>query len=163
MSYYEAAQVCLNGHKINSEAVSSPEHNEKFCSICGAETTTQCPNCKEIIRGYFHNDAGFLGYGSSYSVDITDFCFNCGKPFPWMEKKIDAAKELIDELDELESDDKEKLKLSLDDIVTDNPRNELASVRIKKILPKIGKPLAEALKTTIISIASEAAKKFLGM
>jgi len=45
MSYYHTAQICLNGHIINESIEEYPEKNEKFCSLCGSETITECPSC----------------------------------------------------------------------------------------------------------------------
>lgn len=78
-----------------------------------------------------------------------------------MAKQIISAKELIDEIDDLDFVERERLKQSIDDIITDNPRNEIATVRIKKLLPKVGVQFGGALKEIIVSLASEAAKKML--
>lgn len=160
MDGYDVAQICLNGHMITDLARTRPQHQKKYCPDCGQPTIMQCPSCYSFIQGDYHVD-GVSFVGQMAEVPIC--CHECGKPYPWIEKKIDAAKELIDELDELTHDEKEKLKLSLDDITTENPRNELASIRIKKILPKVGKPFLDVLVSTISSLAAETAKKFLGM
>jgi hypothetical protein len=52
--WYDTAQICINGHIINSMSKSHPEHNKKFCDKCGAQTITNCPNCNAPIRGYYH-------------------------------------------------------------------------------------------------------------
>src|SRR5580704_1635867 len=88
---YDVAQVCLNGHLVNSFAVSQPEHNENFCSMCGEKTISQCPHCKTNIRGYYH----MLGVTSFLPEDTPAFCHYCGKPYPWMEDRLQTAKELL--------------------------------------------------------------------
>jgi len=52
--WYDTAQICTNGHVINSMARSEPKHNKKFCDKCGAKTIMNCPNCNSPIRGDYH-------------------------------------------------------------------------------------------------------------
>ena len=52
--WYDTAQICMNGHVINSMSISHPEHNKKFCDKCGAPTTTNCPKCNTPIKGHYH-------------------------------------------------------------------------------------------------------------
>jgi len=42
---YDVAQICLNGHVINTLAGSHPESNKKFCSNCGSMTIMRCLEC----------------------------------------------------------------------------------------------------------------------
>jgi len=53
-SWYDTAQICMNGHVINSMSKSHPEHNKKFCDKCGAPTINNCPKCNTPIRGHYH-------------------------------------------------------------------------------------------------------------
>lgn len=158
MSYYDVAQICMNGHIITDRANSSPQLKKSHCTKCGEPTITNCVNCNSPIQGFYHVD-GVVRLG--YKPILHSFCYHCGKPYPWIEKQIIAAKELIDEIDDLDIGEREKLKQSIDDIITDNPRNEVATVRIKKLLPKVGIQFGGALKEIIVSLASEAAKKML--
>lgn len=154
---YDVAQICLNGHVINSSARSSPQHNQEFCDKCGARTVTRCPNCDAPIRGDYE----------SYEVVIIpghysrpSYCHNCGKPYPWTDTKLKAARELSEELSSLTPQEKELLKRSLDDIVQDNPRTTLAAMWVKRLLGKAGKEEASnALKAILIDIVSEAVRK----
>ncbi len=52
--WYDTAQICINGHVINSMSKSHPEHNKKFCDKCGEPTITNCPKCNAPIRGHYH-------------------------------------------------------------------------------------------------------------
>lgn len=47
MSRYYSAQICLNGHTISSYG----NGDEKYCSSCGSEIISNCPNCNSHIRG----------------------------------------------------------------------------------------------------------------
>jgi hypothetical protein len=75
--------------------------------------------------------------------------------------KLEAAKELADELDSLSAEEKEALKKSLDDIVRHTPYAEVASLRFKKLMAKGGKEAAEGFKSILFGIATEAAKKLI--
>ena len=56
-NWYDTAQICINGHVINSMSISHPEHNKKFCDKCGALTITNCPKCNTPIKGHYHYHA----------------------------------------------------------------------------------------------------------
>lgn len=154
---YDVAQICLNGHMVNSTAVSSPEFNEKFCQKCGAETITKCPFCTTPIRGYFHS----TGVISLAEDEIPSFCHNCGKSFPWTESKIQAAQEFADELEELTKEDRELLKKSLPDLVRETPQSKIAESRFKRIMSKVGKESIESMRSILVDILSETIRKSL--
>jgi len=157
MGWYDVSQICLNGHTITRRASSSPQVLQKFCDKCGEATITNCPNCNTPIRGEYETDGVvFIGFSTP---PAPNFCHECGKPYPWTARKMATAKELSDELDELSKDEIEKLKSSLDDLVVDNPRTELAATRFKKIMSKVGKESYEMMKAVMIDMMSEAARK----
>ena len=76
---------------------------------------------------------------------------------------MEAARELTDELDELSAEERAKLKASFDDLVADTSRTEVAVVRVKKSLAKIGRSSADSLRKIIVSIGTEYVKKQLGL
>jgi hypothetical protein len=154
-SWYDTAQICLNGHVITASSIADPEYKMKFCEKCGAQTIDSCQNCRTPIRGDYH--VRHVIAPSYYSAP--SFCHNCGKPYPWTDSKIRAAQELSDELDKLTDKEKDILKKSLDDIIRDTPQTQIASVRFKKLVTKAGPEAATALKQILVDIASEAAKK----
>jgi len=154
--YYDTAQVCTNGHVITGMFASSPQFRKKFCDKCGAPTITNCQNCNSPVRGYY------LGGGISFSpYTPPSFCPECGRPYPWTEAKLKAAQDLSDELDNLTPEERSLLKRSLDDIVRDTPQTTVAATRFKKLIAKVGKPAAGALRDILVDIASEAAKKVI--
>jgi hypothetical protein len=54
--------------------------------------------------------------------DAPSYCWKCGKPYPWTERRLQAAKQLVDEFDdELDESDRAKLKESIDDLAKDTP------------------------------------------
>lgn len=92
---------------------------------------------------------------------VPKFCHKCGSPYPWTKKGIHAAKDLISEAERLKPEEKEALNKSLDDIVRDTPSTQAAVIRFKKYLPKAGLEIADAVRSIVIDIASETAKKLL--
>lgn len=154
---YHTAQVCLNGHTITSSIEWNPESTASYCACCGEVVVNQCPSCDAKIRGdhYVPGVAAFVNYSPP------SFCFNCGKPFPWTTAKIEAAKELAEELDELQPNERAVLKTAIGDLSSGTPRTELAVHRYTNILQKAGSGAQKAMTSIMLEIASETAKKLL--
>ncbi|WP_135080584.1 DUF2321 domain-containing protein [Terasakiella sp. SH-1] len=157
MGCYKNAQVCLNGHSTTSDTAGSRELMSKFCGDCGTETITQCPSCNSSIRGSYHVE----GVISICGYTPPNFCHSCGEAFPWTKAKLEAAIELTEEFDELDSEEKDKLKGALDDLVRDTPKTEVAAHRFNKILKKVSGGAGSVMKDIVVSVASETAKKML--
>ena len=87
------------------------------------------------------------------------FATNAGKPFPWTDARLRAAKDLADELDDLTSDQRESLKKSLDDLVRETPSARVAETRFKKIMRKAGRDGYEGMRSLLKDIVSETVRK----
>ena len=68
---------------------------------------------------------------------------------------------MADELDELDEAERDKLKGSFDDLAKDSPQTQVAATRFKKIMAKLGTQSASALKSVVVDVVSETAKKML--
>jgi len=158
-NWYDAAQICTNGHMINSQSVYRPEHNREFCDKCGAPTITKCQKCNSSIKGYYH--VPIFIQPNYTKLPLPSFCPDCGKPYPWTEAKLKAAKELSDMLEELSLEERDLLKKSIDDIVLDTPQTPVAVNRFKMLVAKVGRVAAEQLRELVVDIASETAKKII--
>lgn len=158
MSYYDVAQVCINGHLVNDRYRGRPQHNKRFCTKCGAQTIAKCPACGADIQGDYIVE-GVITIGAEPPPPPA-FCHNCGKPFPWTEARLEAMRELTQEVGEL-GDEREKLVGSLPDLVVDTPRTQLAAARWRKALAKVGDQVKPAIMQMLIEIATEGAKKLL--
>jgi len=154
---YDTAQVCLNGQPINEFAESQPAHNAKFCDKCGAETITACPKCNATIKGHYHSP-GVLAF-SNYKPPA--FCYQCGLPYPWTTSRLNAARELTNELENLDEQERESLSKSLDDLIRETPSTPVAVNRFKKLVKKAGSVAADGLKSILVDVITEAAKKQL--
>ena len=163
------AIYCRNGHS-NGYA---PEFNERyrhvgvyhewqerqvreglarlaFCPTCGVANINGCPHCKTTIES-----------DPEYPSKRPSYCSACGKPFPWTETALTIAREYIDELEELSTEDKTILKGTFDDLIIYTPRTEVAVTRFKRILKKAGSGAREVLTKIFVDLASETIAKLL--
>lgn len=154
---YETAQVCLNGHVVTAYYESSPEARKKHCVRCGQSTIYECNECKAPIHGwYIQPNVSYL-----CPFDPPDFCHECGKPYPWTKAKIEAANEFVDDLDELSKDDKDKFKKSIDEIIKNSPRGNMAVNKIAKLIRKLDPVNNSGARKLLDDISGEALKKYI--
>ncbi len=156
---YDVAQVCMNGHVINEMVKRHPEDNADHCEDCGEKTITACPSCGQEIPG--HDPDSSVIVLSTRAPKPPAFCRKCGKPYPWTERKLGAARELALELEGLSPEEREKLAGSLDDLLTNTPQTQVAANRFKRAVGKAGKSAAGALRDIMVDVMSEAAKKIV--
>lgn len=152
---YDVRQVCLNGHEINVFAASKPHRNKKGCDICGEPTIIACTHCQEPIQG------ALLSTGHIQPNKPTRFphyCHNCLKPFPWTERRIQAAIELLVEED---PDNAETIEQDINDLAKDSPRTPVAVHRLKQMVDKLAKGTRDFAYKLLVDVASETAKKML--
>lgn len=140
------ARVCQNGHfmlGVNSDA--------KYCSKCGEVTINGCIQCQRpICVGPYY-----------WMAPPPSFCTNCGKPYPWTEKKIAIAKEAVRQVDKLSDEDKAEIEKSIDSITIEGPNTHNAAKKVKTIAAKLGKQAYDIILKVITDVASESAKKIL--
>ena len=156
MGTYQVAQVCPNGHVATTAADQHPELREAFCSQCGEATITQCPKCSASIRGGYYVE-GVFGFGGDYQPPA--FCHNCGNAFPWTEQKIASAVELVEVDAELPAEELEQFRADLAELTKDSPKTQVASLRFKKVMTKVGASVASGVRDIVVDVLSEAAKK----
>ncbi|MBI0182017.1 DUF2321 domain-containing protein [Snodgrassella sp. W8158] len=156
MGTYQIAQVCLNGHVTTSAADRHPEQREAFCSKCGEATIMNCPSCSEFIRGEFKHDHAVV-IGVFYKPPA--FCHNCGKAFPWTERKIASAVELVEVGADLSPEEMQQFRSDLTELTKDSPKTQVASLRFKKVMGKAGKSIASGVRDIVVDVLSESAKK----
>jgi hypothetical protein len=156
-SWFDTAQICINGHIVNQQVLSVPDLNQRFCDHCGAATITACPICRTPVRGY----CAVPGIVPPSDGTAPSYCPGCGSPYPWTEQRILEAQELADELDQLSLDERELLKKSIDDLLADGPRTQLASLRFKTLVAKAGADAAASFKEILVSVVSEAVRRVI--
>ena len=174
--YYENAQICKNGHIRNICSQSHPEQNEIRCSLCGEEVISCCPSCKSPIRGGLFKQTPTYRYSNHYDpfaehhtahkiytgtrteqmkhdVLLPAFCNQCGSPYPWTETRLEAFQQIVDSLDDISPELKERLKNSFPDIVCETPKTELAAIVVDSVLKQSKGFAAAALKEWIKNYA----------
>jgi hypothetical protein len=92
---------------------------------------------------------------------IPKFCHECGKPYPWTERKMDEVYKLIDKNKKLNSSEKEVLKKLIWEIVIESPKKDLAIEEAKRPLQKMGDEAVKLLKSLLIDLLSEVVKRQL--
>ena len=110
------------------------ELTSPHCSKCGAETIRECPSCRSSIRGNYYVEG---------VIDVSDdpipaYCHSCGSAYPWTRTALDSAKELVEELDQLDRDEKNKLNGPIGELLREPPQAQVAAVRFKKLIKKAG-------------------------
>jgi hypothetical protein len=150
---FDVAQICLNGHVINTMAGKYPVYSAKFCATCGEPTIIACSGCQARIRG-IEEDGDFP---STFSRPA--FCLECGKPYPWTERATQAAIELFIEESGFTGEEAEQFQASVHEAVKDGPRTLLAGRRIATALKRVGPETIKAFRSIIVDVLGEAAKK----
>lgn len=154
---FGVALACENGHMLESAIGHHPDfrtptvNDAQFCSECGAKTLTKCPNCDTSIRGYHPYKEVRLGM----------YCHRCGERYPWLDKKLKAARDLAVEAQEFSDEDRDILSAALPEIAANTPETELASVRFLTVLKKASGAIRDGLYNLTVDIASETALKIL--
>jgi hypothetical protein len=154
------AQICLNGHIITSKANDSVIQ-QSFCSVCGQTVINKCHNCNTPIKGSYREvsviDPPFWYPKTIYGKPL--YCYNCGLPFPWTERSKEAAFELIEIADTLNTTEKNDLKASINDLMVESPKTNISTIKFKTYFAKLGSELGKGLKEIIIDLLSETVKK----
>jgi hypothetical protein len=151
-SYY-FSKICLNGHVLfdNLERL---DKTQEFCEECGKKIISSCENCNNPIRGDLYIPNVSILAQSKAPV----YCYACGNPLPWTEAGIKALEEFIDFEENLPKGEKQKLKKSIDDIISETPGSQFASMLFKRALTIMGKETAKGTKDIIFKIATEQVK-----
>lgn len=152
---FDTGQACLNGHIVTGDV--NDGTRSLFCASCGEATINACPSCERLLRGNERTDGWFVG------MTLPAFCFACGKPFPWTERRVQAAKDLADEVEGLEGAELTKAKDSFIVLVSDTPQTPVAAARVTKLLQKAGPVIGGGIRDIVVSIATDAAKKMMGL
>lgn len=155
MGTYGIAEVCLNGHVATSSADRHPELREKFCSKCGEQTISRCQSCETTIRGYYHTD-GVITFDE---YRPPSFCHNCGNSFPWTERGIASAIELVEISTDLQPEEIEQFRTDLAELTKESAKTQIASIRYKRVMKKVGTTVASGVREVMIGVLSETAKR----
>jgi hypothetical protein len=151
---YDVMQVCLNGHQITDVAETFPHQRKQFCPSCGERTIDACPECNAPIQGHLK---GVL----SQSTDVPNNCHNCGTAYPWRQGAIANAIEVVQM--EMDAADAASVPELVQMVTIEAPRTQVAALKLKMLLGKLGKPAYDISIHVLSDLMSETAKKTFGM
>jgi hypothetical protein len=151
-------QVCQNGHVITHRADSEPNMKQAFCAQCGSKTIDACPGCTQPIPGHHHMEDMVFFDGD----EPPKYCVHCGAAYPWQAAAVENLVDLIRE-GELSEHDAQELENALPDIMQDTPRTQSAALKLNRLLPKLGATVYGVAIKVVSDVASETAKKALGL
>ena len=157
MGEYRKAEICLNGHRTTGDFEHSGELASPHCSNCGEETIRKCQSCKSFIRGDYHTEGVFWPADSQ----APGYCYECGEAYPWTQTALNSARELVEELDELNREEKAKLNGTIEELVQGSPKSQVAAVRFKKLMKKASQAGADAMRGILGNVVSEAIKNLI--
>lgn len=156
---YDVAQICINGHVVNSCAITNPQFNKSFCKECGGTTTMECSSCFSKIKGSYNysNVVSFGGVG----YQAPKFCDSCGEQFPWTSAKLEVTKELIELANELNHSEKEDLRLNIEELIKDGLKVQVAQLKVKRLLSKVDKGVSIGIHETLTEIISKTVQDYI--
>ena len=152
---YNGATICLNGHVVSKSIANSQKH----CSMCGKETYSFCPNCKSPIHGLLKLEGVVVVGKRPYSKPF--YCYDCGTPYPWTQKILDNAIELLSLDDSLDNDSKELIKNAIPELLIDTPTTPIAAAKYQTAMSKAGQIVKNTMHQLLVDVFSETAKKLL--
>lgn len=142
------AQICRNGHVQRCDGM--PFDSGTHCSQCGAACIDSCPKCEEPIRG--------RGIYSAANYERPEFCHKCGKPYPWMEDRLDTARDLLYHDEMLTQNDREQFG-DLLQYVMSNPKGDLTPAKKRLIEIKLLPKAAAATRQFVIDLLATYGKE----
>lgn len=88
-------------------------------------------------------------------VRLPRFCGSCGRPFPWTERTLSAARAMIRELGGLSPDARRKLRRSLEHVIRETSQTPDAIRCINESLGRLTPGEASTLRALIVSAAAD--------
>ena len=93
--------------------------------------------------------------------EAPNYCHGCGAAYRWRQTAIANAIEVL-QMD-LEGQDAADAADLVRAVAVETPRTEIAALKLKRLLPKLGKATYDVAIKVISDVASETAKKTLGL
>ena len=78
---------------------------------------------------------------------------------PRTERRIASAVELVGVGANLPAEEVQQFQSDLTDLTKDSPKTQVASLRFKKVMAKVGTEIASSVREIVVDVLSEAAKK----
>ena len=152
---YNNATICLNGHVLSKYNA----NHQKYCSRCGTDTYSFCPECQAPIRGLYDTPGVTILGNRTYHLPY--YCYECGAPYPWTQKILDNAVELLSLDDDLDVASKELIKTAIPELIVDTTTTPVAIAKYRKGISSSGQILKDSLRQLLVDVVSETTKKVL--
>ncbi|OFO55635.1 DUF2321 domain-containing protein [Nosocomiicoccus sp. HMSC059G07] len=152
MGYYKYATICLNGHVASSINAGY----RKFCKDCGEKTISVCEHCNKDIQGDYYVP-GVVSIGFEYKTP--SFCHECGNPYPWTERVLENALEILSLDESLSEDHKNIIQSTFPDLLIDTPDTPVAVAKYKKYMPKAAEYVQLGVKSILINLVSDTVRQ----
>jgi hypothetical protein len=120
-----------------------------FCTKCGDAIISACQQCKTPIEL------------KSPAHRRPAYCSGCGKPFPWTETAILAAKDYTDQIEGVSTEDKTTLKESFTDLTKGTAKTPLAASTFTNLVKRIAPPAMDGLMKILAPVMTDWVKKHI--
>lgn len=151
---YHGATICLNGHILSKYEANF----QKYCSKCGTETYSNCTNCQSPIKGLREIEGAFIG---NRPYNLHYYCDSCGSPYPWTQKILNNAVELLSLDEDLDDVSKELIKNAIPELLVNTPTTPLAIAQYRKGMIHAGQIIKDSMHQLLVDIVSETVKRSL--
>lgn len=152
MGYYQSATICLNGHVLSY----TTKKSSKYCEKCGLKTISHCESCNKEIKGEYSSDF-LMPLLSDYTKPF--YCEYCSNAFPWTEKILNNAVELVTLDEELTAEYKEIIKSALPDLIVETPVTPVAVAKYNKYMESSAGFIKDGMKNLLINVVSDQVRK----
>jgi len=88
------------------------------------------------------------------------FCHTCGKAYPWTESRLEAARDLANQLG-FDIPERTLLEKSIEELVRDTPRAPAEAVRFKTMVEKAQPWALGAFKEILYGVVGESVKRMI--
>lgn len=161
--------ICENGHLETSILENEEPYYITYCRDCGKKFVDSCSKCNsKIIGGYVWSKIGYYCMDDPVYEDVYEknnyrpnYCHECGAPYPWVEKKLNDLKEILElQNEEINSELQTKIFTTVEALVGEkNPETSSGITKLKLLLEKL--PNKEYTANTLSGILSSEVLEFL--
>ena len=159
--------ICESGHIQTSVLELNGTYEKLFCNECGEKVMTSCDHCNAYILGGHieiesNSDFAFIeGEQTIGNSKTPNYCHNCGKPYPWIQKFLVEYKKILElQSEEMDKDIQEKIYKATEEVVKNRFENNTLTI-LKLTLNKASRNAKPFILDSLASIASQKVIDFL--
>lgn len=89
------------------------------------------------------------------------YCWNCGKPYPWTEKILENAIEILSLDETIGETERELIKNAIPNLIVETPDTPVAVAKYKKGISQAAEFVKTSMRQLLIDVVSETIKKTL--